>query len=319
MYKVSVIIPVYKAEQFIERCARSLFEQTLDSIEYIFVNDCSPDRSMDVLLSVLEEYPGRKEHVKILNHTVNTGQSGARKDGMAIAGGEYIIHCDSDDWVDLDMYESMYEKAKQDNVEAVCCDIVLEHGTFSRCLQVNSRYDDHRLMYDCIEPISVEYLSMCNRMVSRKVFERNTIEPFKGVNMWDDVGLSIRLRYYIQSSSVINKPFYHYNRQNETSTTRRPLMDRIREQMLCIEYIEDFFRKEQDYDKYRLFISYLKIHSIEELFRKDADTWVAYFKPERSRLWKIRHLYKTHLLVKYYTVGYCGKLGKAIWKKFWKR
>lgn len=319
MYKVSVIIPVYKAEQFIERCARSLFEQTLDSIEYIFVNDCSPDRSMDVLLSVLEEYPGRKEHVKILNHTVNTGQSGARKDGMAIAGGEYIIHCDSDDWVDLDMYESMYEKAKQDNVEAVCCDIVLEHGTFSRCLQVNSRYDDHRLMYDCIEPISVEYLSMCNRMVSRKVFERNTIEPFKGVNMWDDVGLSIRLRYYIQSSSVINKAFYHYNRQNETSTTRRPLMDRIREQMLCIEYIEDFFRKEQDYDKYRLFISYLKIHSIEELFRKDADTWVAYFKPERSRLWKIRHLYKTHLLVKYYTVGYCGKLGKAIWKKFWKR
>lgn len=319
MYKVSVIIPVYKAEQFIERCARSLFEQTLDSIEYIFVNDCSPDRSMDVLLSVLEEYPGRKEHVKILNHTVNTGQSGARKDGMAIAGGEYIIHCDSDDWVDLDMYESMYEKAKQDNVEAVCCDIVLEHGTFSRCLQVNSRYDDHRLMYDCIEPISVEYLSMCNRMVSRKVFERNTIEPFKGVNMWDDVGLAIRLRYYIQSSSAINKPFYHYNRQNETSTTRRPLMDRIREQMLCIEYIEDFFRKEQDYDKYRLFISYLKIHSIEELFRKDADTWVAYFKPERSRLWKIRHLYKTHLLVKYYTVGYCGKLGKAIWKKFWKR
>lgn len=319
MYKVSVIIPVYKAEQFIERCARSLFEQTLDSIEYIFVNDCSPDRSMDVLLSVLEEYPGRKEHVKILNHTVNTGQSGARKDGMAIASGEYIIHCDSDDWVDLDMYESMYKIAKQDNVEAVCCDIVLEHGTFSRCLQVNSRYDDHRLMYDCIEPISVEYLSMCNRMVSRKVFERNTIEPFKGVNMWDDVGLSIRLRYYIQSSSVINKPFYHYNRQNETSTTRRPLMDRIREQMLCIEYIEDFFRKEQDYDKYRLFISYLKIHSIEELFRKDADTWVAYFKPERSRLWKIRHLYKTHLLVKYYTVGYCGKLGKAIWKKFWKR
>ena len=319
MYKVSVIIPVYKAEQFIERCARSLFEQTLDSIEYIFVNDCSPDRSMDVLLSVLEEYPCRKEHVKILNHTVNTGQSGARKDGMAIASGEYIIHCDSDDWVDLDMYESMYEKAKQDNVEAVCCDIVLEHDTFSRCLQVNSRYDDHRLMYDCIEPISVEYLSMCNRMVSRKVFERNTIEPFKGVNMWDDVGLSIRLRYYIQSSSVINKAFYHYNRQNETSTTRRPLMDRIREQMLCIEYIEDFFRKEQDYDKYRLFISYLKIHSIEELFRKDADTWVAYFKPERSRLWKIRHLYKTHLLVKYYTVGYCGKLGKAIWKKFWKR
>lgn len=319
MYKVSVIIPVYKAEQFIERCARSLFEQTLDSIEYIFVNDCSPDKSMDVLLSVLEEYPGRKEHVKILNHTVNTGQSGARKDGMAIAGGEYIIHCDSDDWVDLDMYESMYEKAKQDNVEAVCCDIINEFRHKTEIRSVNNQYEDHRLMYDCIVPISVEYLSMCNRLISRKVFERHTVEPFEGVNMWDDVGLSIRLRYYIESTSVINKPFYHYNRKNEVSTTGRPLHERVYEQNLCIRYIEDFFKSENVLDKYKYFVSYLRIQTADNLFRKDVAAWSEAFKKERKNFKRLRHLYKTHLRIKYYIVSYGGIFGRLLWKIFWKR
>lgn len=319
MYKVSVITPVYRAEQYIERCARALFEQTLDSIEYIFVNDCTPDRSIDVLMSVMEEYPERKEHVKILHHKTNTGQSGARKDGMAIAGGEYIIHCDADDWVDLDMYERMYNKAVEDGVEAVCCDVVLECGNGSRVLRVNNQHEDHKLMYDCLVPISVEYLSLCNRLISKKVFERHVIEPFEGVNMWDDVGLSIRLRYYIRSTSVINEPFYHYNRVNEVSTTRRPLMERMQEQGKCIRFIEEFFKNENALEQYRYFVSYLKIHSIEYIFTTDADTWAKAFKSERRTLWKIRHLYRKHIRFRYFVVGYGGFIGKLIWKRFWKR
>ncbi len=319
MHKVSVIVPVYNVENYIGRCARSLFNQTLDDIEYIFIDDCCSDKSIEVLQSVIEEFPDRKEHVIIIRHRVNTGQSGARRDGMAIADGEYMIHCDSDDWVEPDMYESMYKKAVEENVEAVCCDIAMEYSNRSRILRINNIHDDHKLMYDCIVPISVEYLSLCNRMISRKVFERNTIEPFHGVNMWDDVGMSIRLRYYIKSTAVINKVFYHYNRQNTASTTKRPLMDRIKEQDLCIEYIEDFFHKQQEYEKYSKFISYLKIHSIEELFRKDAKAWAEAFRSERKTLKSIKHLFKTHILVKYYTVSYGGPLGKLIWRIFWKR
>ena len=319
MHKVSVIIPVYNVEKYIDRCARSLFNQTLDSIEYIFIDDCSSDKSMSILQSVIDEFPDRKDDIVIIRHRVNTGQSGARRDGMVVADGEYLIHCDADDWVEPQMYESMYNKAVEENLEAVCCDIAMEYTDRTRVLRVNGLHDDHKLMYDCLAPISVEYLSMCNRMISRKVFERTTIEPFEGVNMWDDVGLSIRLRYHIKGTAAINKVFYHYNRLNNESTTRRPLMDRIKEQTLCIEYLEDFFHKQQDYEKYSKFISYLKIHSIEELFRKDATAWLKAFRSERKNLWSIRHLYKTHILVKYYTVGYGGPLGKLIWKIFWKR
>lgn len=109
--KVSVIIPVYNVEPHIERCARSLFEQTLEEIEYIFVNDCTPDASMRILQNVLENYAQRKNQIIIINQPYNMGAAKAREIGIKAASGEYIIHCDSDDWVDKEMYRTMYEKA----------------------------------------------------------------------------------------------------------------------------------------------------------------------------------------------------------------
>ena len=319
MPKVSVIIPVYNVEKYIERCVRSLYDQTLDDIEYIFVDDCTPDNSMEVLKRVMDEYPERKLHTKILTHTTNTGQSGSRKDGILAAIGDYIIHCDADDWVDVDMYENMYRRAIDDNVEAVCCDIVLEHDEFSKVLQYDNKHDDHQLMWGCVAPISVEYFSLCNRMVSRDVYKRHSIQPFDSVNMWDDVGLSIRIRYYVNSTSVINKPYYHYNRQNIVSTTRRPMLDRVKEQVMCVNYIEAFFKEEHDSQKYRYFISYLKVHTKEELFRYDADLWINTFKDTRKDLWKLRKRYKKHRIFKYFMLSYGGFLGKLIWKICWKR
>ena len=81
MPKVSVIVPVYKVEPFIESCARSLFDQTLDDIEYIFVDDCTPDRSMEILREVLSAYPGRNDRVKWLRMPVNSGLPAVRKVG----------------------------------------------------------------------------------------------------------------------------------------------------------------------------------------------------------------------------------------------
>lgn len=317
MHKVTVIVPVYNAEQCIERCVRSLFEQTLADIEYIFVDDCTPDKSMEVLERVLKEYPERAESTVIIRHEKNTGQSGARRDGIKAATGEYLIHCDADDWVDTDMYESMYNKAKEDGVEAVCCDIVLEFDNQSVTLSVTDEYEDHQMMYDCKAPISVEYFSMCNRLVSREVFERNTILPFEGVNMWDDVGLATRVRFYCRSTSVINREFYHYNRQNEVSTTRRPLDERYREQSLCIDFIEQFFRTEGASEKYRLFISYLRTHSAEDIFRHDIDLWRETFEVVKNDLKRLP--YKKSRLRRFNIAGNGGYLGKIIWKLLWKR
>lgn len=107
MPKVSIIIPVYGVEKYIERSARSLFEQTLDDIEYLFIDDCTPDKSVEILKRVLEEYPHRKSQVVIHRMEQNSGQAKVREWGMRNATGEYVIHCDSDDWVDMHMYEEI--------------------------------------------------------------------------------------------------------------------------------------------------------------------------------------------------------------------
>lgn len=128
MPKVSVIIPVYGVEKYIERCARSLFEQTLDDIEYLFIDDCTPDRSIEILNRVLDEYPQRKNQVIIHRMEKNSGQAAVRKWGMLNATGDYVIHCDSDDWVDVTMYEKMYNHAIQHNSDLVICDYIISNG-----------------------------------------------------------------------------------------------------------------------------------------------------------------------------------------------
>lgn len=91
MPKVSIIILVYNIEKYIEKCARSLFQQTLDDLEYIFVNDCTPDNSINVIQDVLKDYPSRKNQVKIVNLEINSGQAAARKRGVLEATGEFVI------------------------------------------------------------------------------------------------------------------------------------------------------------------------------------------------------------------------------------
>ena len=100
--KVSVIVPIYNRENVIEPCARSLFEQSLNDIEYIYVDDGSKDRSVEVLKNILDNYPKRKTWVKIICQPDNKGVAVARRIGIEHATGEYIIHCDTDDWVDID-------------------------------------------------------------------------------------------------------------------------------------------------------------------------------------------------------------------------
>lgn len=109
--KISVIVAVYGVENYIEKCVRSLFEQTLDAVEYIFVNDDTPDNSIVILKSVLDEYSERKNNTHIINFETNTGVANARTVGMKLATGKYMIHCDLDDYLEDDALEVLYKEA----------------------------------------------------------------------------------------------------------------------------------------------------------------------------------------------------------------
>lgn len=130
--KLSVIVPVYGVEKYIERCARSLFDQTLDHVEYIFVDDCTPDRSMELLQGVIDSHRDRfaalSWSVVIERMPHNSGQAAVRRHALQLATGEYVIHCDSDDWVERDMFRLMYEKAQGEEADIVVCDYRVSDG-----------------------------------------------------------------------------------------------------------------------------------------------------------------------------------------------
>ena len=121
---LSVIIPIYNVEQFIQRCARSLFEQTANKlyiIEYIFVNDSTPDDSEAILLETIKQYPKLAERIKLIKHNKNKGLFLARRTGLMNAIGKYVIHIDSDDWLESTMLESMLTKTLEENADMCYC------------------------------------------------------------------------------------------------------------------------------------------------------------------------------------------------------
>ena len=204
--KVSVIIPVYNVEQYIERCARSLFEQTLDDIEYIFVNDCTPDKSMEVLARVLDDYPARKRQVSIINMPVNGGLPKVRRAGVEAATGDYIIHCDSDDWVDVTMYEKMWRKAVTEDLDMVICGNFETDGETVLKTDLNDFAGFKSIRHAIIADKIRNYL--CNKLIRRELYDY--VEEWPVYNVWEDTATACQIAYHCKTIGKIDEPLYYY-------------------------------------------------------------------------------------------------------------
>lgn len=123
---VSVLVPIYQTEDFMERCARSVFEQTYKNLEYVFVDDGSTDNSICTLQRVLDDYPERKSHCKIIKHLQNKGLAAARNTAIANCHGDFVCHVDSDDWIEPYAIQSLVNKQYETGA-----DFVYTRGYFS--------------------------------------------------------------------------------------------------------------------------------------------------------------------------------------------
>lgn len=246
MPKVSVVVPVYRVEKIIERCARSLFGQTLDDIEFIFVDDCTPDESISVLKSILQEYPNRIKQTKIIHHNTNLGLPLARQTGIKEAKGEYIAHCDSDDWVDLDTYEILYRNAVKDDRDAVIFDCITTDGTNTLSI-INGGSSVSRDDYINDMMHRKMWWSLCNKLIRRELYINNSINyPTDG--MGEDMCLTLQLLYACKSISYNHNVFYYYY-QNPTSITQTQTEDKclIRFYQICrnVEKVKQFYSDKQ--------------------------------------------------------------------------
>ena len=250
MPKVSIIIPVYGVEKYIERCARSLFEQTLDDIEYLFIDDCTPDKSVEILKRVLEEYPHRKSQVVIHRMEQNSGQAKVREWGMRNARGEYVIHCDSDDWVDVHMYEEMYNKAIDEDADVVVCDYVVTNDTsIIKTINACHAKSAKQLIENCL--FQRDPWSLCNKLFNRKVYYN--IEYPKGA-MGEDMATTIQLLWNCKTLSYINKPYYQYFYNYESITkvcTRDSCISKFNQLSCNTTIVMNFIKNKKLDDEYK--------------------------------------------------------------------
>ena len=276
MPKVSVIVPVYKVEKYIEKCARSLFEQTLDDIEYIFVNDGSPDDSIKVLQRVLADYPNRQAQTRIYDKD-NGGLASVKRYAIPKATGDYMIFCDSDDWVDTDLYEKLYNKAISTGSEIVMFPVTEDWDDHSFVRALGELGNDCQKVLenwycDCVQMYTV------NKLVKRSVYVENDLLPFEGINMWEDNGLMLRVFYYAKGLSQIEGSTYHYFRGNENAYSYSYGRKSVDQMLKCAELLDDFYMSKPDYQRYKKTADSIKYYARINLVTDKFSELKEYYK-----------------------------------------
>ena len=292
MSKVSVIIPVYGVEKYIERCARSLFEQTLDDIEYIFVDDCTKDNSINVLERVIEDYPNRKSQVTIIHHDVNKGLPQARKTGVEASHGDYIAHCDSDDWVDTGMYQRLYEKAKTEDADVVFCDYFAYRN--EKCKYVISKNINDPSKSTILKRLLTESsLNNVWSVIVKKDLFTNIVFP--NDNQSEDRTIVIQLCLYAKKISSIALPLYYYRMSNMESISNQrdcnALINRYQGSCRNAEIILRILERLNLTVKYELEIQAFLFNLLSYLNRNVADTrvlqlWKKHYPDYMTGIWQ---------------------------------
>ncbi|NUU67350.1 glycosyltransferase [Enterobacteriaceae bacterium BIT-l23] len=213
--KVSVIVPVFNVEKYVEKCMDSLLNQTLTDIEIIIVNDGSTDRSGEIVQRYIRQY----NNIKYVEQE-NKGLSEARNAGVRYAEGEYLAFLDSDDWVKADAYEILYNKAIINNDDIVCCGFYMsfENGAAQREYITSKEYNsvEPLIEFEIFRHIKV---AAWDKLYNREFFIRSGIRYPAGL-WYEDTAVSVPLLLKAKKISVISRPLVYY-RQREGSITKQ--------------------------------------------------------------------------------------------------
>jgi glycosyltransferase involved in cell wall biosynthesis len=198
MVKVSVIVPVYDVEKYLDKCLFSLISQTLEDIEIIVVNDGSPDHSQEIIDSYIKLYPDKVRSLIKLNG----GLSDARNFGIPYCNGEYIGFIDSDDYVEPDMFEKLYFCAKRENSDIVMCDYYEEYESYKRLIKVTPVKKSDDLFYSMLA-------AAWNKIYKKDLITNSDILFPKGL-IYEDTAFFTMLIPHVKKVSCVNEPLVHY-------------------------------------------------------------------------------------------------------------
>ena len=251
MIKVSVIVPVYNVENYLVKCLDSLVNQTLKEIEIIVVNDGSPDNSQKIIDKFVKKYPKKiKSFIK-----ENEGQGSARNLGLKYAKGEYISFVDSDDCIDKEMLEKMYNLAKKDNSDIVIC------GNKNITMDYNIKSIEPVTLFDEAN-LSILYgkMAVWNKIYKKELIVRNNLQ-FRNKVWYEDIDFSIILLLNAGKISFLNEPFYNYL-ERPGSTMNNLNIEKNLDILLAFDEMIDYFQKKQNYQEIYPKLEFLALYHI---------------------------------------------------------
>ena len=263
--KLSIIVPVYGVEKYIDKCLNSLVKQSLKEIEVIVVNDGTKDNSQKIIDKYVKKYPDKiKSYIK-----ENGGQGSARNYGLKKATGEYIGYVDSDDFVEKDMYKKLYNKAKENNYDIVVCG----NYNVSEDYQ-NKNIDTFINNYNTdLEKIFFGKMAVWNKIYKRDILIKNKLE-FKEKVWYEDLAFTLKAIMNSNTFAFIDEPLYDYliregSTMNNSNVQRNlEILDAFND---ILSYIQHN-KKEEYFSKIEfLAIDHIYISAIVRVLKADAD------------------------------------------------
>jgi glycosyltransferase, group 2 family protein len=237
MPKVSVIVPIYNVEKYLEKCINSLLSQTLEDIQIILVNDGSKDNSGNIA----REYEKNNKNRIIYVEKENGGLSDARNYGLKYATGDFIAFLDSDDYIEKNAYEEMYNKAIEENADYVECDFIWE---FPNKIRVDKQYPYKNKK----EMLSFVRVVAWNKLIKRQLITDNNLEFPKGLR-YEDVEFTYKLIPFVNKFAYVDKPFIHYvQREGSIANVQN---ERTAEIFTVLDNVIEFYKKNNIYEEYR--------------------------------------------------------------------
>lgn len=291
--KVSVLIPVYKVEKYIAQCAESLFSQTYKDVEYVFVNDCTPDNSIGVLRSVAERFPQRQGDIRIIDQDRNRGSGAARLKAMEYATGDFIMFVDSDDFIPNDAIEKLVKRQEQTGADMVdgAAD-AYSNGHFSdvQLPYKGARYTELLILQNVVPH------RIWARLIRRSLFIEHDINFKEGVNQAEDYSIMPRVAYYA-SRSWTDDIVYHYRMDREGTFTDGISSKHVLSYLEANHIVFDFFKDKEKKYQYPLHIGLINAsyHAVKAGLQIEEVNRTLDYKPH-GLLFKLANTLLSHKL-----------------------
>lgn len=277
---MSVIVAMRNSSATLPRLAESLKLQTLRNAEYVVIDDCSSDNSVETISRLMPE-------ARIIRLDRHSGTSLAKGLGMKESKGEYIIFVDSDDYIEADMLADMYDAAKKSDADIVCTPYYEEKGKLIKKISYAKYPASLNEM-----PIDTLHFALCNKLIRRSMIEDNGLYPFEEIDCWEDLGVMARLMTFNPKIIYLDRAYYHYV-QNSSSITHgkkeKILSDHI---MMAVKLTEWLGRRGLS-EKYAEFINYLKFIAKVKFMRnpgRDIESWKNTFPEVNPLIMKFRYV-----------------------------